>query len=148
MLIERRDDFFRPFRDLQREIDRIFDEFFRGGVPSKREGFAFVPAVDIYETPDSLVIEVEAPGMSKDEIKITVEDGVLRISGEKKMEREEKDKNYYLVERGFGKFERAFRLPDYVEAENIKAKYENGVLVITVPKKEEKKSKVIDVEIE
>ncbi len=148
MLIERRDDFFRPFRDLQREIDKIFDEFFRGGVPMRREGFTFVPAVDIYETPDSIVIEVEAPGMSKDEVKITVEDGILRISGEKKVEREEKDKNYVLIERGVGKFERAFRLPDYVETEKIKAKYDNGVLTISIPKKEEKKSKVIDVEIE
>ena len=114
----------------------------------RREGFTFVPAVDIYETPDSIVIEVEAPGMSKDEVKITVEDGILRISGEKKVEREEKDKNYVLIERGVGKFERAFRLPDYVETEKIKAKYDNGVLTISIPKKEEKKSKVIDVEIE
>ncbi len=147
MLIERRDDFFRPFRDLQREIDRIFDEFFRGGIAPRRE-VGFIPAVDIYETPDSVVIEVEAPGMKKDEIKITIEDGVLRISGEKKIEREEKDKNYFVIERSYGTFERAFRLPDYVDPEKIKAKYENGILTITLPKKEEKKAKVIDVEIE
>ncbi len=144
MLIERRDDFFRPLRELQREIDRLFDGFFRGG----RSETGYYPAVDIYETNDAVMIEVEVPGMSKDDIKITVEDNVLRIHGEKKLEREEKDRNYYVVERSYGTFERAFRLPDYVDSEKIKAKFENGVLTITLPKREEEKKKVIDVQIE
>ncbi|HIP92155.1 MAG TPA: Hsp20/alpha crystallin family protein [Thermotoga sp.] len=146
MLLERREDFFRPFRELQREIDRIFDDFFRVG-PREVSG-RFIPDVDIYETENSLVIEMEAPGLKKEDIKITVEDGILVISGEKKVERDEKKKNYMVVERCFGKFERAFNLPDYVDPEKIKAKYENGVLTITMPKKEEKKKKTIDVKIE
>ncbi len=144
MLIERRDDFFNPMRELQREIDRVFSEFFKGS----RVESAFYPVVDVYETKDSIVVEVETPGMTKDDIKITIEDNVLKIQGEKKLEREEKDRNYYVVERSYGTFERAFRLPDYVDTENIKAKFENGVLTIVIPKKEEEKKKVIDVEIE
>jgi HSP20 family protein len=144
MLIERRDDFFNPLRELQREIDRLFDGFFRG---TRTEG-AFYPAVDVYETKDSVVVEVEVPGMKKDDIKITIEDDVLRIHGEKKVEREEKDRNYYVVERSYGTFERTFRLPDYVDPEKIKAKFDKGVLTITIPKKEEEKKKVIDVKIE
>ncbi len=144
MLIERRDDFFSPMRELQREIDRVFNEFFKGS----RIESAFYPMVDAYETNDSVVLEVETPGMTKDDVKITVEDGVLRIHGEKKLERENKDRNYYVVERSYGAFDRAFRLPDYVDPESIKAKFENGVLTITIPKKEEEKKKVIDVEIE
>jgi HSP20 family protein len=144
MLIERRDDFFSPLRELQREIDRLFDGFFRG---VRAEG-AFYPAVDVYETKDSVVVEVEVPGMKKDDIKITIEDDVLRIHGEKKVEREEKDRNYYVVERSYGTFERTFRLPDYVDPEKIKAKFDKGVLTITIPKKEEEKKKVIDVKIE
>lgn len=146
MLLERREDFFRPFRELQREIDRIFDDFFRVG-PREVSG-RFIPDVDIYETENSLVIEMEAPGLKKEDIKITVEDGILVISGEKKIERDEKKKNYMVVERCFGKFERAFNLPDYVDSEKIKAKYEDGILTITIPKKEEKKKKTIDVKIE
>ncbi len=144
MLIERRDDFFNPLRELQREIDRLFDGFFRG----IRTESAFYPMVDVYETNDAVVVEVEVPGMKKEDIKITVEDNVLRISGEKKLEREQKDRSYYVVERSYGTFERAFRLPEYVEPEKIKAKFENGILTITIPKKEEEKKKVIDVEIE
>jgi len=144
MLIERRDDFFTPLRELQREIDRVFDDFLRGS----RQDADFFPAVDVYETSDSVVVEVEVPGMKKDDIKITVEDNILRIRGEKKLERENKDKNYHVVERSYGTFERAFRLPDYVDMEKIKAKFENGILTITLPKKEEEKKRVIDVKIE
>ncbi len=144
MMIERRDDFFNPLRELQREIDRLFDGFFRGS----RVERGFYPAVDVYETDNEVVIEVETPGLRKEDVKITVEDNVLRIHGEKKIEREQKDRNYYVVERSYGTFERAFRLPDYVDTEKIKAKFENGVLTITLPKKEEEKKKVIDVEIE
>jgi len=146
MLLERREDFFRSFRELQREIDRIFDDFFRMG--PRETGGRFVPDVDIYETENDLVIELDVPGLKKDDIKISVQDGILVISGEKRIERDEKKKNYMIVERCFGKFERAFNLPDYVDAEKIKAKYENGVLMINIPKKEGKKKKVIDVKIE
>ncbi len=147
MLLERREDFFKPFRQLQREIDKLFEDFL---LPEARSSFAvsFVPEIDVYETDDSINIELEVPGMDKKDFKVQVENGVLRICGEKKLEREKSDRNYYVVERSYGKFERAIRLPDYVDADKIKAKYENGVLTLSIPKKEEKKVKVIDVEIE
>ena len=146
MLLGRREDIFRPFRELQREIDRLFDDFFRTEVRPAKEFFA--PDMDVYETDDEVVIEVEIPGIDRKDVKITVEENILKISGEKKVEREQKGKNYYYVERSAGKFERAIRLPDYVDVEKIKAEYKNGVLTIRVPKKEERKKKVIEVEVQ
>lgn len=146
MLLGRREDIFRPFRELQREIDRLFDDFFRTEVRPVKEFFA--PDMDVYETDNEVVIEVEIPGIDRKDVKITVEENILKISGEKKVEREQKGKNYYYVERSTGKFERAIRLPDYVDVEKIKAEYKNGVLTIKVPKKEERKKKVIEVEVQ
>ncbi|HOJ88328.1 MAG TPA: Hsp20/alpha crystallin family protein [Pseudothermotoga sp.] len=147
MLLERREDFMKPFREIQREIDRIFEDFF---TPMTRRStvYSYLPDIDVYETDDSVVIEVEAPGMDKKDFDVKVEDGILRISGEKKLEREKENRNYKVVERCYGKFERALSLPDYVESEKIKAKYENGVLTISLPKREDKKAKVVDVKVE
>lgn len=147
MLLERREDFMKPFRELQREIDRIFEDFF---TPVTRRGtfYSYLPDTDVYETDDSVVVEVEVPGMDKKDFEVKVEDGILRITGEKKLEREKENRNYKMVERCYGKFQRTLALPDYVDPEKIKAKYENGVLTISLPKREEKKAKVVDVKIE
>jgi HSP20 family protein len=134
-MLARRNDLFEPFMELQREVDRLFSEFMR----PFRTDVEFLPKVDAYETEDKVVLELEIPGVKKDELKIAVEDGILRISGEKKAERDEKGRNYRIVERSFGKFERAFLLPDYVDIQNIKAKYNDGVLTIELPKKKEEK---------
>ncbi|QTA37277.1 Hsp20/alpha crystallin family protein [Thermosipho ferrireducens] len=139
-----RRDFFEPFAELQKEIDRIFEDFMR---PVRRD-YSFYPRVDAYETDKEVVIEAELPGMKKEDVKIVVEDGVLTIHGERKFNREEKGKNYKIVERAEGKFERSFALPDYVDVEKIKAKFSDGVLVIELPKKVEKARKVIDVKVE
>jgi len=134
-MLERRRDLFEPFMELQKEVDRIFNDFMRPA----RTDYEFLPRVDAYETEDKVVLEVEVPGVKKDELKITVEDGVLRISGEKKTEKDEKGRNYRIVERSFGKFERAFVIPDYVDTKNISAKYDDGVLILEMPKKKEEK---------
>ncbi|MGJ8455779.1 Hsp20/alpha crystallin family protein [Pseudothermotoga sp. U03pept] len=147
MLLERREDFMKPFRELQREIDRIFEDFFTP-VTRKSTVYSYLPDIDVYETNDSVVIEVEVPGMDKKDFEVKVEDGLLRISGEKKLEREKENRNYKVVERCYGKFERTLSLPEYVEADKVKAKYEDGVLTITLPKKEDKKAKVVDVKVE
>jgi len=105
------------------------------------------PAVDISEDKDNFYVNVEVPGLKKDDVKISFQDGTLSIQGEKKVEREEKDKNYHRVERGFGKFERFFRIPTNVKVDQIEAKFENGLLNITVPKAEEAKPKEIEVKI-
>ncbi|PLV59111.1 Hsp20/alpha crystallin family protein [Thermotoga sp. KOL6] len=146
MLLGRREDIFKPFRELQREIDRLFEDFFRSDLRPAAEAFA--PDMDVYETDDEVVVEVEIPGIDRKDVKITVEENILKISGEKKVEREQKGKNYYFVERSAGKFERAIRLPDYVDVEKIKAEYKNGVLTIRIPKKEERKKRVIEVEVQ
>ncbi|HCZ06700.1 MAG: hypothetical protein PWP37_1054 [Thermotogota bacterium] len=146
MLLDiRREDFFRPFRELQREIDRLFDDFFR---TERRERTSFLPDVDIYEDEDKIYIEVEVPGMSKEDVKVKIEDNVLTISGEKKHEKETKKRNYHVVERSYGTFQRSFALPDYADTEKIKASYDKGVLKVEIPKKESAKPRVIDVKVE
>ncbi len=142
-MLARRDYFFEPFMELQKEVDRLFNEFMK---PLKTD-FEFYPRVDAYETEDKVVLELEIPGVKKDELKVTVEDGVLKISGEKKTERDEKGRNYRIVERSFGKFERAFIIPDYVDVNNILAKYNDGVLTLEMPKKKEEKP-ALEIKIE
>lgn len=152
MLLERRrgefDDLLRPFRDIQRTIDRIFDETFRNFGKSELFETSFVPVMDVYETENSINLEVELPGLDKNDIKVKVEGNILTISGEKKSEHEKKDRSYRVVERSYGKFERSIMLPDTVDTNKIKAKFEKGILKIELPKKEEAKEKVVDVEIE
>ncbi len=142
-MLARRSDLFEPFMELQKEIDRLFSDFVR---PFRSE-FEFLPKVDAYETEDKVVLELELPGVKKNELKITVEDGVLRITGEKKTERDEKGRNYRIVERSFGKFERSFIIPDYVDTKGITAKYSDGVLTLEMPKKKEEKP-TVEIKIE
>lgn len=139
-----RRNFFDPFVELQREIDKLFEDF----ISPTRKDYAFVPRVDAYETENDLIIEAELPGLKKEDVKITIEDGVLTIKGERKFNREDKKKDYRIVERIEGRFERSFTLPEYVDLEKIKAKFEDGVLKIEIPKKEEKARKVIDIKVE
>ncbi|SHH58260.1 Hsp20/alpha crystallin family protein [Thermosipho atlanticus] len=139
-----RRNFFDPFVELQREIDKLFEDFIS---PTRRE-YSFVPRVDAYETDNEIVIEAELPGLKKEDVKITIEDGVLTIKGERKFNREDKKKNYKLIERIEGKFERSFTLPEYVDVEKIKAKFDDGILKIEIPKKEDKTRKVIDIKVE
>ncbi len=150
MAIERRREgnVFTPFVDLQREIDRMFDEAFEdfGIRRSTRNGF--IPTVNVYETEEAVNIEMEIPGIEKDELDIDLSDGVLTVKGEKKDEREDKSRNYHLYERTFGSFSRSFRIPDNVDQDQAKAKYEEGILKIELPKKEEAKREAKKLEIE
>lgn len=148
MLAIRRSDAFRPFVDIQREMDRLFNDAFSGMSTQSKEASILNPEVDIYEKNDEVVIEMDIPGITKDELEINVEDDVLSIKGQKKIEREEKDRDYHRYERSCGTFQRYFRLPDYVKAEEIKAKYEDGVLKIELPKKEEVKKEALKVKVD
>ena len=104
------------------------------------------PAVDIVEDKDKYTLKADLPGMKQEEVKVEVEDGVLRISGERKFERKEGDeKHYTYYERSYGAFERRFTLPKDTDSERIDAKYENGVLEVSIPKTEAKKPKEIKV---
>jgi len=118
-------------------IDRVFDDVFRDVMPSSNTGFnPNAMRVDISEDDKNIYIEAELPGMKKEDVKVTIEDGVLMIRGERKQETEEKKKNYHRVERVYGSFSRAFTLGENVDKDSIEAKYENGVLHLTLPKVE------------
>jgi HSP20 family protein len=126
-----------PFFSLQREIDRLFDDFGRG-FPALGNGFgngaAMMPTMDVAETDKEIELTAELPGLEEKDVQINVADNVLTIKGEKKAEKEEKDKNYRLVERSYGSFERSLQLPDGVDADAIKASIDKGVLKVVVPK--------------
>jgi HSP20 family protein len=142
----------RPFRDLmsvQDEMNGLFDDFF--GRPVVRRDWteaAWCPCVDVSETKDSVIINTEIPGMSKDDVKVSIQDNVMTLSGEKKQEKEEKDANYHRMERSYGSFSRSFTLPTSVKADKVKAAYKDGILRITLPKSEEVKPKQIPITVE
>ena len=138
---------FEPIRELNR-FDTFFDDAFGSLLKTDfyNEG-RLSPSVDVYEKNDEYVINAEIPGLSKEEIKIDVKDGSLTISGEKKYEDKNEDENYIRVERRSGKFERTFNLPENVNAESVSASYKNGVLQVSLPKKEEAKPKQIDIKV-
>jgi HSP20 family protein len=137
-----------PFRDmlnLRTDMDRLFKTFF-GGVPEEREGF-WAPVIDIEEDNENIMVKAELPGIKKDDIKVTVRDNMLSVSGERKQEKETKEKTFHRIERSYGKFSRTITLPTAVDADRIKATYKDGILNITLPKPESIKPKQIDVEI-
>ncbi|HUI11568.1 MAG TPA: Hsp20/alpha crystallin family protein [Bacteroidota bacterium] len=134
---------------MRKEIDRLFDNLFHGDLADTTSAFtsAWVPAVDIAEHEGEFVVRMELPGVKKDDVKITMQEGVLSVKGEKKQEKEAKGLDYHRVERSYGSFQRSFTLPTAVKAENIDASYRDGVLEITLPKAEEAKPKQIDVKV-
>ncbi len=143
-----------PGRELdrfRREIDRIFDEFFSEerfpALFGAQEGFLF-PALDVYDEGDKIVVKAELPGVDKNDLEIVVKDNELIIKGEKKKEEEVKEENYYYSERTFGKFVRSIRLPVEIKADEVKARFKNGVLEIELPKVEEARPKEIKVQVE
>ncbi len=147
----RRRDEWDPFKDLfdlQKEINRLFETSFSRLPQRFISEESFAPAIDLYEDENEYVVEAELPGLKQDEIKVSVEDDILTISGEKKREKEVKEENLYRSERFYGKFERQIVLPQNTDKENIKASYKNGVLKVVIPKKEEAKPKKVDIKVE
>ncbi|HXQ41100.1 MAG TPA: Hsp20/alpha crystallin family protein [Candidatus Udaeobacter sp.] len=142
-----------PFEALQGQIDRVFENFSRGFpfgsrlldlAPLRRRALDFdlpSPAVDVSEKDGVYEISVELPGMNESNIEVKVADDVLTIKGEKKEEREEKDKNYYMSERRYGSFQRSFQLPAGVDQSKIDATFQKGVLTVTLPKSPEAQKK-------
>jgi HSP20 family protein len=119
---------FNVFGSLQREIDRLFEDFTPG------RGLADVKAkMDLAETKDGLELTVELPGLEEKDVNVTVSDGLLTVSGEKKVESERKEQNYHFVERSYGSFSRSVALPSGVHADQIKASMNKGVLKVVVP---------------
>jgi len=134
---------------MQREINKMFDNFFHGGTQAD-EATSFslwTPAVDIAESNDLYHVNIELPGVKKEDVLITLESNILTIKGEKKQESEEKKKDYHRVERSYGAFQRSFTLPTAVKADKIDAVYNNGILSISIPKADEAKPKQIEVKV-
>jgi HSP20 family protein len=127
-------------------MQRMMDEFFRGWWTSPWAGeIASAPALDVREMETEVVVEAEVPGLKPDELDLSISDGTLSIKGERKSERDEKEGDYHLTERSFGSFSRVVALPAAVDADKAAAKYENGVVTITLPKTEQAKPKKVEV---
>lgn len=133
--------------ELRDEIDRLFDVPLEELARSSQLFSGWTPALDMHEEKDKLVVQVELPGMKKEDIDISLHDGCLSISGERKKEEEFKGAEVYRTERFVGKFQRTITLPAPVAVDKVKAHYRDGVLTITLPKTEEAKPKQIDVQI-
>ncbi len=136
-----------PFLSLQREIDRLFDDFTRGfpSFSSVSSNGKLMPVTDVTETEKEIEITAELPGLEEKDVQINLADNVLTIRGEKKAEKEEKDKDYRMLERSYGAFERSLELPEGVNADMIKASLSKGVLTVTVPKPVPAQAKTIEV---
>lgn len=141
-------DFGTDLFSMQREINRMFDRLFdRSSGDEGVAGTGWMPTVDIAERDDRYIMNIDLPGVSQEDVKITLKENVLTISGEKKNESEEKGSAYYRTERQYGRFERSFSLPSTVNGERIEAGFLNGVLSIQIPKREETKPKEIQVKV-
>jgi len=144
--------------EMERWFDRMVEEFWRRPFPTllrperwwpaETGTMMRLPAVDVYENKDDVVIKAEIPGLSKEDISVQVTDSTLMIKGEKKREEEVKEDDYYRCERSFGSFTRAVALPCEVKADQVKATFKNGVLEVRMPKTEEAKKKAVTVKID
>ncbi len=137
---------FRDLRTLQEEVNRLFSTNLTRGFGEEGIGRgAWNPSVDIYENKDQIVLEAELPGMNRDDFELSVENNVITLRGERHFEKKDDSDNYHRVERSYGSFTRSFTLPQTVSADTATAEYRNGVLRVTLPKREETKSRRIQV---
>jgi len=139
----------RHLSSLRDEIDRLFESplsWFENGSQPFSSGW--VPAIDVYEDKDHVFVRAEVPGIKKDEIEISLHEGVLTLSGERKLEKDYEKANSHRVERFAGRFQRSITLPHPVDAAKVRATYKDGILAVTLPKAEEAKPKQISVSAE
>jgi HSP20 family protein len=138
---------FRELLNLQRGINQLFDNSVG---QSSGEGVAlstWTPAVDIYEDESSFIIKLEMPEVNREDVKVNLHENTLSISGERRLENEDKREGYHRVERSYGQFYRSFTLPPNVNTEGINAQFRDGMLRLSIPKKEEAKPKQIEVNV-
>ena len=136
-----------PFRDLmsiQNEMTRLFGRTYGGEVGDSTRG-AWAPALDVFETQEKFVITMELPGVSSDDVDISVEDSTLMVRGERKFYSEQQEEPFLRIERRFGEFSRSLTLPSTADAESIQVSFDQGVLTIEVPKREEAKPRKISI---
>jgi HSP20 family protein len=138
-----------PFRDLsmlQDRMNRMFEDAgrgWRGDEPAATTSWS--PAVDIYETESDITVQAELPGVARKDITLNIEKNVLTLKGERRFEKETKQENYHRIERAYGGFSRSFSIPAIVDEEKIKADYNDGILKIVLPKREQVKPKQIQI---
>ena len=142
---------FREMEDIQRRMSSLWDNNLRRNNLTQGEENITVPewapVVDIIEDESEYLIKVELPEVQKDDVKVTVENGTLTISGERKVEKEQKGRKFHRVERYFGRFERSFAVPDDTDSEHVKAEFKDGVLRIRLAKSEKARPKQIEVKV-
>ena len=140
-----------PFRELEDMSDRLNRMFARPAVRTNgKETLTvadWVPTVDISETDGEYLIKAELPEVKKEDVKVTLEDGVLTIQGQRRQEKEEKTTKYHRIERSYGTFVRSFSLPDQVNESGVKAEFKDGVLNLHIPKSEKAKPRAIEVKV-
>ena len=136
---------FRELRSLQDEMTRLFSGVAGSGNGEEMTTGNWFPKVDIFENKDHLVLEAELPGMTRDDFDLSFENNVLTLKGERKFEKKTDDGNYHRVERSYGSFARSFTLPQTVTAEGAVAEFDNGILHISLPKREEVKARKIEI---
>jgi len=145
-----------PYRDFQGEMNRLFEDFFTDFAIAPRwsgsgsEAVMFAPGVDLSESDKEITVSVELPGMDEKDVKVELDESVITISGEKKVEKEEKKRNWHVREQSYGSFRRSIPFPVAVNGDLAKASFKKGVLTVTVPKREEDKvnRKTIAIETE
>jgi len=140
---------FRELEDMSERLNRVFSSrpALRTNGKENLTVADWVPRVDISETENEYIIKAELPEVKKEDVKVTVEDGVLTIQGERRQEKEEKGKRFHRVERSYGSFVRSFTLPESVDNAGVKAEYKDGVLNLHLPKSEKVKPKAIEVKV-
>jgi len=137
---------FRELRSLQDEMTRLFTGVAPASAGSEDMPYgAWSPRVDIFENKDNLVLEAELPGMSRDDFELSFENNALTLKGERKFEKKTDGENYHRLERSYGAFTRSFTLPQTVTAEGAKAEFNNGVLHVSLPKREDTKARKIEI---
>ncbi|MFO0512419.1 MAG: Hsp20/alpha crystallin family protein [Gammaproteobacteria bacterium] len=138
-----------PFRDLEEFVNRMAPALtrWRGEIDGNGQAVQWSPTADISETDREYIVRAELPGVARKDVKVTVEDGVLTLSGERQYEKEDKSERFHRVERFQGSFARSFSLPDCADASAISAESKDGTLTVHIPKTESAKPKAIDVKV-
>lgn len=133
---------------MRRDLDSLWDRFFPENFFHERQlTHGWLPSIDLTETKDKLVVKAELPGLEAKDVELTITDDILTIKGEKKEKKEEKDEHHFFVERYTGTFERRIKLPALVKTDTVDAKFDKGVLTISLPKSEEARKKEIKIKV-
>ena len=138
---------FNRLSDLREEIDRLFESPLSELTRTTSVFGGWTPAVDLFEDKDNVTVKAELPGMKKEDVEVTLHDGTLSISGERRSEKKVEEADVFRSERYFGRFQRTISLPSAVAPDEVKADYKDGILTVTLPKTEEAKPKQISVNV-